>query len=56
MKWVSVVVTACRYWSVGRQVYELNLTPSACIAVEPPACLTICAGNGDAVEKTYIFP
>lgn len=52
MKWVSVVVTACRYWSVHRQFYQLNLTLSACIAVELPACFTICAGIGDAVEKT----
>ena len=38
------------------QVYQLNLTSSACIAVEPPACFTICTGIGDAVEKIYIFP
>jgi hypothetical protein len=56
MKWVSVVVTACSLGQSADSLLILNLTSSACIAVEPPACLKICRGVGDAVEKIYIFP
>lgn len=56
MKWASVVVTAYRLGELAVGLLTVNLTSSACMAVEPLACLAICRGVGDAVEKMYILP
>jgi len=56
MKWASVVVTACHLGQSAGSLLTVNLTSSACIAVERPACFAICRGFGDAVENMYIFP
>ena len=56
IKWVSVVVMA---YSLGKSLKILKIvhpTSSACILVQRLACLLICRGTGDAVEKTYTFP
>ena len=56
MKWVSVVVMA---YSLGKSLECLIIvhpTSSACIPVQRLACLLICGGTGDAVEKIYTSP
>jgi hypothetical protein len=54
-KWVSVVVTTYGLGKFFESLIGVELTSSACMAVQRLACLIICRGTGDAVENMYIL-